>query len=195
MFESVLPVDAQKLDRRFGAAVDVQFFVDLLEVPTHGIGGQGKLSGNFLVGIAAGKVVQNLQLAPRQVGLGGDLAFQAVDDLLGIWGSTEVTGKPTSSDLRQSKKSLPICGALEGGGPGRDELATLLADFRQREPREAELARAVHLIESGGGRERTETYASDHLRDALDILGDLPIAPAAHDAFADLARFLGRRDH
>jgi geranylgeranyl diphosphate synthase type I len=140
--------------------------------------------------------------APRAIvdGLAGfgmhvGLAFQAVDDLLGIWGSPEVTGKPTSSDLRQSKKSLPICGALESGGPGRDELATLLADFRLREPREAELVRAVHLIESGGGRERTETYACDHLRDALDILGDLPIAPAAHDAFADLARFLGRRDH
>ncbi|MCX6374291.1 MAG: polyprenyl synthetase family protein [Actinobacteria bacterium] len=140
--------------------------------------------------------------APRAIvdGLAGfgmhvGLAFQAVDDLLGIWGSPELTGKPTSSDLRQSKKSLPICGALEGGGPGRDELATLLADFRLRGPREAELARAVHLVESGGGRERTETYASDHLRDALEILGGLPITPAAHDAFADLARFLGRRDH
>ena len=36
------------------------------------------------------------------------LAFQAVDDLLGIWGDPEATGKQTWSDLRQRKKSLPV---------------------------------------------------------------------------------------
>lgn len=33
------------------------------------------------------------------------LAFQAVDDLLGIWGDPDSTGKQTWSDLRQRKKS------------------------------------------------------------------------------------------
>ena len=112
-------------------------------------------------------VVDGLAGFGRHVGL----AFQAFDDLLGIWGSPQVTGKPTSSDLRRSKKSLPICGALEGGGPGRDELAVLLTDFHRREPSETELARAVRLIESSGGRERTEAYATEHLREALEIAG------------------------
>jgi geranylgeranyl diphosphate synthase, type I len=147
-------------------------------------------TGAILAG-APPAVVDGLAGFGRHVGR----AFQAIDDLLGIWGSPQVTGKPTSSDLRQSKKSLPICGALEAGGPGRDELAALLADFHQREPFEAELARAVHLIESSGGRERTETYAADHLREALEILDGLPIVPAARDALADLARFVGWRDH
>jgi geranylgeranyl diphosphate synthase type I len=40
------------------------------------------------------------------------LAFQAVDDLLGIWGDPEATGKQTWSDLRQRKKSLPVVAAL-----------------------------------------------------------------------------------
>ncbi len=35
------------------------------------------------------------------------LAFQLTDDLLGIWGATEVTGKPVMADLRARKKSLP----------------------------------------------------------------------------------------
>ena len=38
------------------------------------------------------------------------LAFQLTDDLLGIWGAPEVTGKPVRADLRARKKSLP------GGG-------------------------------------------------------------------------------
>ncbi len=44
------------------------------------------------------------------------LAFQAVDDLLGIWGDPESTGKQTWSDLRQRKKSLPVVAALAAGG-------------------------------------------------------------------------------
>ncbi len=44
------------------------------------------------------------------------LAFQAVDDLLGIWGDPEATGKQTWSDLRQRKKSLPVVAALAAGG-------------------------------------------------------------------------------
>jgi len=145
--------------------------------------------GAILAG-APSAVVDGLAEFGRHVGL----AFQAIDDLLGIWGSPQITGKPTSSDLRQSKKSLPICGALEDGGPGRDELAALLADFRRRGPSESELDRAVQLIESSGGRRRTETYAADHLREALVILDGLPIVPTARDVFADLARFLGSRD-
>src|SRR5947207_538288 len=41
------------------------------------------------------------------------LAFQAVDDLLGIWGDPAATGKPAAGDLRERKKSLPVAAALE----------------------------------------------------------------------------------
>jgi geranylgeranyl diphosphate synthase type I len=40
------------------------------------------------------------------------LAFQLVDDVLGIWGDPAVTGKPVYSDLRANKKSLPVTYAI-----------------------------------------------------------------------------------
>jgi geranylgeranyl diphosphate synthase, type I len=55
------------------------------------------------------------------------LAFQAVDDLLGIWGDPSATGKRPWSDLRQRKKSLPVVAALAAGGPASERLAELLA--------------------------------------------------------------------
>ena len=55
------------------------------------------------------------------------LAFQAVDDLLGIWGDPQSTGKQTWSDLRQRKKSLPVAAALEAGGAAAEQLGELLA--------------------------------------------------------------------
>ena len=44
------------------------------------------------------------------------LAFQLNDDLLGIWGETQTTGKEPS-DLAKHKKTLPVLYALEHGGP------------------------------------------------------------------------------
>ena len=53
-------------------------------------------------------------------------AFQLTDDLLGIWGAPEVTGKPVRADLRARKKSLPVVAALTSGsdaGPGTGRAA------------------------------------------------------------------------
>jgi geranylgeranyl diphosphate synthase type I len=41
------------------------------------------------------------------------LAFQMYDDLLGIWGEPESTGKPTGDDLYSRKKTLPILYGIE----------------------------------------------------------------------------------
>ena len=58
------------------------------------------------------------------------LAFQLTDDLLGIWGAPEITGKPVRSDLRARKKSLPVVAALTSGtGQGR-QLGDLLGQAR-----------------------------------------------------------------
>src|SRR5215469_10027550 len=56
------------------------------------------------------------------------LAFQLTDDLLGIWGAPDVTGKPVRADLRARKKSLPVVAALNSGTPAAAELRALLTD-------------------------------------------------------------------
>jgi geranylgeranyl diphosphate synthase type I len=64
--------------------------------------------------------------ALRDFGRHLGVAFQAVDDLLGIWGDPATTGKPTGNDLRQRKKSMPVVAALTAGGDEAKELGTLL---------------------------------------------------------------------
>jgi len=56
------------------------------------------------------------------------LAFQARDDVLGVWGDPRVTGKPAGSDLARRKASLPVACALEAGGDAADALRLALAD-------------------------------------------------------------------
>jgi geranylgeranyl diphosphate synthase type I len=66
--------------------------------------------------------------ALRDFGRHLGVAFQAVDDLLGIWGDPATTGKPAGNDIRQRKKSMPIVAALAAGDDGARELENLLFD-------------------------------------------------------------------
>ena len=118
------------------------------------------------------------------------LAFQAVDDLLGIWGDPETTGKPSWSDLRQHKKSLPIAIALAAGGSGADELRGLLAADLDDEG----LSRAARLVETQGGRERTEREARNHVQQALSSLEGLSLVDSARRELIELAEFIVERE-
>jgi geranylgeranyl diphosphate synthase type I len=54
--------------------------------------------------------------AYREFGYSLGLAFQAQDDLLGIWGDAAITGKSAESDLLSGKKSLPVLLGLSQKG-------------------------------------------------------------------------------
>jgi geranylgeranyl diphosphate synthase type I len=57
-----------------------------------------------LIGGATSDLIELYSEFGRNVGL----AFQMYDDLLGIWGDTEATGKPAGDDISSRKKTLPI---------------------------------------------------------------------------------------
>lgn len=120
------------------------------------------------------------------------LAFQHVDDLLGIWGDPAATGKPVFSDLRNRKKSLPIVFALASDTAAGRELAELYA--RAEPLADHELERAASLVEAAGGRAWSQVEADGLLRRALDQL-DLTGHGMAAAELAALARLVTRRDH
>src|ERR1700683_5784150 len=64
--------------------------------------------------------------ALRDYGRHLGLAFQAIDDLLGIWGDPATTGKPAGSDIRQRKKSMPLVSAMTAEGEDAEELRALI---------------------------------------------------------------------
>jgi geranylgeranyl diphosphate synthase type I len=118
-------------------------------------------------------------------------AFQLTDDLLGIWGSPAVTGKPVRSDLRARKKSLPVVAALTAGTPASAELAALL---RQADPlSEDDLARAAGLVEEAGGKDWTENEAAAQLAAAHRCLAETSIPDDVRAEFAGIAEFITAR--
>ncbi|WP_443040793.1 polyprenyl synthetase family protein [Streptomyces sp. AHA2] len=122
-----------------------------------------------------------LDRAGRHLGV----AFQIVDDVLGIWGDPEVTGKPVHGDLRERKKTFPVLVAL--GSPQGRHLAALL------ETGEAPQAAAA-LIEEAGGRTAALAEARRQVSAVETSLAGVPLAAGAA---ADLRALLGhlvRRD-
>jgi geranylgeranyl diphosphate synthase type I len=126
-----------------------------------------------------------------EFGTNAGLAFQLADDLLGIWGAPEVTGKPVGSDLRARKKSMPVVAALASGTEAGRELGALLA---QAEPlTDAQVLRATGLVEEAGGRNETESVADKALAAALSSLSDAQMPPDVRAEFAGIAEFITAR--
>jgi geranylgeranyl diphosphate synthase type I len=121
------------------------------------------------------------------------MAFQLVDDLLGIWGDPQTTGKPVGADLFRRKKSLPVVAALASDTAAGRELADL---YRRDEPLDADaVARAAVLVERAGGRAWAHEQADARLTDAITYLDGAHCDPGARADLITLARLIAHRDH
>jgi geranylgeranyl diphosphate synthase type I len=137
--------------------------------------------------------------ALRDYGRHLGLAFQAIDDLLGIWGDPATTGKPAGSDLRQRKKTMPVVSALAAGGMEADELRTLvLGEAGETYPLPPldgdQIERATYLVEACGGREWTSVRAKANLDAALGALERVRLSAIPHRDLADIAVFVVERE-
>ncbi|MFV5996023.1 family 2 encapsulin nanocompartment cargo protein polyprenyl transferase [Streptomyces sp. NPDC056231] len=120
------------------------------------------------------------------------LAFQLIDDLIGIWGDPMQTGKPVGADLAARKKSLPVVAALTSHTPAAAELAGL---YRGSMSTPGEVSRAADAVDRAGGRDWAQACAGDRMARAVHHLSRaVPDLTAAGDLLA-LAEFVTRRTH
>ncbi len=118
------------------------------------------------------------------------IAFQAVDDLLGVWGDPAVTGKPVGADLLARKKALPVAIAFERGGEVADELAAVFS----RPPEAGEVDRATRLLERAGVHDAVTAIADEHLRAALAALDRVDLEDEPKEELVEVARYVTARD-
>jgi geranylgeranyl diphosphate synthase type I len=118
-------------------------------------------------------------------------AFQAHDDVLGIWASTERTGKVEMNDLTKRKKTLPVVLAFEraqGIKKTRERLAALFAPPAPLSSESVEEIRAI--LDELGVRALIDAEISTQRGRALHALrGIAPIA-AAHEPLELLERLV-----
>jgi geranylgeranyl diphosphate synthase, type I len=121
------------------------------------------------------------------------IAFQLVDDLLGIWGDLRRTGKPVGSDLHARKRSIPVVRAVTSGGRAGEALAEL---YRSPAPlSDQDVARATALIEATGARVWTQQRARQETERAEAELTALDLPDDVRRELIDMAAFITGRDH
>ena len=120
------------------------------------------------------------------------MAFQLVDDVLGVVGDPARTGKSSSSDVRAGKRSAPIVAALASDSAAGRRLRRLLADGPPQD--EDDVVLATTLIDEAGGLEWTSNQADEHLRRALAQLEALELLDAASEELAAVATYIVARD-
>ena len=133
-----------------------------------------KKTGALIAACAEGAAVlatedPNARTALARFGDDFGQAFQAYDDLLGVWATTERTGKLEMNDLVKRKKTLPVVIAFERASPRvRAELAAL---FEPPAPLAAEsVERIRELLDELGAREQIEAEIASHRTRALHAL-------------------------
>ncbi|MGW5051911.1 family 2 encapsulin nanocompartment cargo protein polyprenyl transferase [Actinokineospora sp. NPDC004072] len=178
-----------------GQSADVSFEtrekVDLAECLRMVEGKTGALFGascalGALFGGGSSQQVLHLRWFGEKLGL----AFQFVDDVLGVWGDSAITGKPIHSDLDSRKKSLPVVAALTSGTPTARALRLL---YHADAP--LDLTHAADLIERCGAREWSHSQAEALLTQArVQLRAASPVDPAAQE-LETIARLATHRDH
>ncbi|MFC9433685.1 geranylgeranyl diphosphate synthase IdsB [Nocardia sp. NPDC057030] len=133
---------------------------------------------------ADGVTVSAMDCFGRELGL----AFQFMDDVIGIWGDPEVTGKPAGTDLARRKQTLPVVTALASN---TDAAASLMKLYRSTEPMSPEdIARASALLEAAGGKREALRQARLRVSAAVRTLPDRSEA----DGLRALAQFAADRE-
>ena len=140
--------------------------------------------------VLAGAPEANVE-ALGDFGLHLGIAFQAVDDVLGIWGDTSVTGKPVGNDLRRHKKSLPVCIAVAQKAYRSSKLSSLLDGH---DLGDEEVVEASALLDECGARRATMTIAEEHLLRALSSLQRATISASDYSTFEAIAQYVIERD-
>ena len=119
------------------------------------------------------------------------MAYQIRDDILGIWGVKESTGKSIEEDLRQRKKTLPVVYAL-GESKDKTELKRL---YSQRHIERGDIPILVGILDQSGARDHAQNLVQQCCRRALEQLEASGLGRDRQAPLKQITHFLAERNY
>ena len=113
-------------------------------------------------------------------------AFQIKDDILGCWGSDEVSGKPVAGDIRKKKKSYPITLALEKSMDRQE----LLSIYKKEKLTQEDVDSVLSILDREGTKNHCERKVHDLTDQASAELAQIHLRPERRRDFEELFDFL-----
>lgn len=152
----------------------------------------------LLLGAALGGADEALLAAVSAFGLPLGQAFQLRDDVLGVYGDPEVTGKPAGDDLREGKRTVLLAHALAAvtdAETGHAGAAQALARIGAPDFGDDEVNRLREVLRETGALARTEDEISACYRHAAQRAQDLTGYGVPEDAVTALRDIAGAIAH
>jgi geranylgeranyl diphosphate synthase type I len=165
-------------------AVDVDEYLEMVEGKTGVLLGAALEMGAILGGASA-RDAETMGLWGRRLGL----AFQVVDDYLGIWGDEALTGKTTTGDIARKKKTLPILHGLNDASAG-----PLIADAFATDRQVDALPRIVAALEGAGAPQLCRDLARRFADEADAIVSVLELDDVARATLRAVGDYFCQRD-
>ena len=118
------------------------------------------------------KDLENMSGYGEKIGI----AFQLIDDLIGIYGDSKVTGKFVGNDIREGKKTLPILLSFQNlNSTDRDSLKQL---FGSKNAKDSEIAEMVRKIAEIKVDEEVRDIANSYAEEAFNTIKTYDRSPA-----------------
>ena len=118
------------------------------------------------------KDLENMSGYGKKIGI----AFQLIDDLIGIHGDSKVTGKFVGNDIREGKKTLPILLAFQNLNSTDKDLLRQL--FGRKNAKDSEIAEMVNKIAEIRVDREVRDIANSYAKEAFETLKSYDRSPA-----------------
>lgn len=129
------------------------------------------------------KTVEKLETYGRKIGT----AFQIKDDLLGLFGEEEETGKPVTSDIEEGKRTLPLVIAHRRGTESQKEKMESIVGKKLSKN---EFKTIREIVKETGAKRKSEEMAEEMVEE-----GKRAVEGIESDFLVDLADFIIERSY
>jgi len=181
--------EGQYSDMSFETRYDVSVdeYMDMISKKTADL-----ISCSMKAGAMLGTDSKSLVKDMGSFGFNMGMAFQIQDDILGIWGAEDKTGK-SSSDIAQKKKSLPVVYALQSK---KSECKNVIRSVYDREQIDAaHEKKVVAVLDDIGAADYCERLALKYYDDAVKVIESVRIDDAVREELLNIASFIVKRDY
>ncbi|WP_291045187.1 polyprenyl synthetase family protein [Herbiconiux sp.] len=162
----------------------VDEIIEMEALKTAGYSFEGPLAAGAVLAGGSPEAVAALSTFGRDIGI----AYQIVDDLLGVFGDEDATGKTTLGDLREGKRTVLLAHAV--GQPQWAEVSDL---FGRPDLTAQEGDRIRTVLEEIGSRRFAEALARDFANRAWEALVSDALPESVREEFRPIvASVLGR---
>jgi geranylgeranyl diphosphate synthase type I len=124
--------------------------------------------------------------AYRQFGLQLGILFQLSDDILGIWGGIEKTGK-TPADIRNKKKTLPVIYTFNHASPDSREKLIQLYDSPQLS--DNDIFQVLNILQETGAYHACDVWIKKYYQETLSALKKTEISASFLEKLSGIADY------